>query len=363
LASVEAKTAAVATQHEAMDRRISAASDLLRDALDQVDATISEQFDVAASRATDLEQDIAHVRRTLGAEINRVEACTLAALEKQAQDRTIGDAATRRAVDEHAVSTRNAIEDMRQRLEQQMAALRGQHANAQARLDSVDAALANDGPLATVMAATADEVASLRTRVLGIQAADRGVAERVARLEATDADAAKAVDILRGHIDNIANQVPAGQVERLHKLELFVADLRQGQFAPAGASAEAIAAVEARVVEIEERQAEALQRLRSDIARFVAENDQRLSELETATASDAIAPFAAPLATIEQRLAELEHRDIGTAFAELRARIEDRILGVEQRNVRTLEQLSDTVALIERRFAAGEAEERAARSA
>jgi len=37
-------------------------------------------------------------------------------------------------------------------------------------------------------------------------------------------------------------------------------------------------------------------------------------------------------------------------FAELRARIEERILGVEQRNVRTLEQLSETVALIERRF-------------
>ena len=73
-------------------------------------------------------------------------------------------------------------------------------------------------------------------------------------------------------------------------------------------------------------------------------------------------PLALP-ATIEQRLAELEQRDIGSAFAELRARIEDRILGVEQRNVRTLEQLSETVALIERRFAAGEEEERAARSA
>ena len=52
-----------------------------------------------------------------------------------------------------------------------------------------------------------------------------------------------------------------------------------------------------------------------------------------------------------------------SAFAELRARIEDRILGVEQRNVRTLEQLSDTVALIELRFADGEEEQRASQSA
>ena len=37
------------------------------------------------ARTSELEQDIAHVRRTLGAEINRVEACTLAALEKQAR--------------------------------------------------------------------------------------------------------------------------------------------------------------------------------------------------------------------------------------------------------------------------------------
>jgi hypothetical protein len=67
---------------------------------------------------------------------------------------------------------------------------------------------------------------------------------------------------------------------------------------------------------------------------------------------DSAPDLAAPFTGIEHRLAELEKYDIGIAFAELRARLEDRILGVEQRNVRTLEQLSDTVALIERRFSA-----------
>src|SRR6185312_14012396 len=216
----------------------------------------SEQFDLAASRASELEQDIAHVRRVLGADINRVEACTLAALERQAQDRGAGEAMARRALDEQGAATRSAIEDMRQRVEEQMAALRGQQANAQARLDTVEAVLA----------------------------------------------------------------------------------------------------VRSRVAELEERQTDAFHRLRNDISRFVADNERRLAQLEEA-APDLAAPFMA----IEQRLAGLEQHDVGVVFAELRARIEERILGVEQRNVRTLEQLSDTVALIERRFS--EDDERAARSA
>ncbi len=366
LANVEAKVAAAAdhaaNQHEALERRIAGANALLRDTLDQVDATISEQFDIAASRATDLEQDIAHVRRTLGAEIHRVEACTLAALEKQTHDRIAGDAAARRAIDEHAAATRGAIEDMRRRVEEQMSALQSHQASAQARMEKVDAAFANDGPLATVISATADEVASLRARILGMQSADRDIAERIGRLESADADAIQARDLLRVHVENIAAQVPPDQAERVRALELSIADLRLSQLASPLPSAEeigaqAVAAVQARIVELEERQTEALRRLRNDIAQLVSANERRLAVLED-NAPDVAAPFSA----LEQRLADLEKYDIGVAFAELRARIEDRILGVEQRNVRTLEQLSDTVALIERRFSAAD-EQRAALTA
>jgi len=362
LANVEARFVAAAAQHEAMDRRVSSANDMLRDALEQVDVAMSEQADAAASRATDLEQDIAHVRRTLGAEINRVEACTLAALEKQARDRAASDAGARRAIDEHAEVTRAAVDDMRRRLEEQGAALRGQHASTSARVDKVDAALAQDGPLAMVISATAEEVASLRTRVLGIQSTGREMTERVAKLEVVDAEANRERDVLRGQIEDVAAQVPA-QGDRLRSLELSVADLRLAQLAstipsPEETGAEAVAAVQARIAEMEEHQAESLHRLRNDIAQFVAANERRLALLE-----DAAPDMAAPFSSLEQRLAALETYDIGIAFAELRARIEDRVLGVEQRNVRTLEQLSDTVALIERRFATGEEEERAARSA
>ncbi|MBI3439229.1 MAG: hypothetical protein HY054_11385 [Proteobacteria bacterium] len=367
IANAETQLSAVSeqatTRQEALDRRLSATTASFRDALDQVDTTISEQFDATALRATELEQDIAHVRRTLGAEINRVEACTLAALEKQAQDRLAGDEATHRTADKHAASMRVAIEDMRARLEEQMTTLRGQHANAQARLEYVNAALADDGPLATVISATAEEVASLRTRVLGIQGADRDVLDRLKKLEVNDTNTTGTLNALRVDLGAMAAQAPA-QIERLAKLEVSIADLRLDQLANAAsaqiaAEAEALAAVQARVTNIEERQADALHRLSNEITQFVAENDRRLSLLEE---TDVFA-IAAPFAAIEQRLGELEHRDIGTAFAELRARIEERILGVEQRNVRTLEQLSATVELIERRFADSEADAGVARSA
>ena len=293
IATIETRIAnisdVVASGQENLERRLSATSASFRDALDQAETATSEQFEAAAGRASELERDIAHVRRTLGAEINRVEACTLAALEKQSQDRASGDAAASLA-----------IADMRQRVEEQIAALRGQHANAASRLDRVDAALAADGPIATVVAATAEEVASLRERLLGIQATGREVGDRITKLEAADAEASKAFETLHSHIANIATQIPAGQIERLHKLELSVADLRLGQFASEsrGGDAEALAAIETRVAEFEARQASALDALRGDILQFVTENERRLAVLEAAEAGAFDAICASPRITV-----------------------------------------------------------------
>ena len=366
IAAVETRVATLAdagtARHEALERHCSTTNASLQDAIDQVETSVLEQFDAAAARSGELEQDIAHVRRALGAEIHRVEACTLAALEQQSLDRGAGDQALRRAAEQQAAASeaavQTAIEDMRQRIEEQMAALRGQQANAQARIDGVSAALANDGPLATVVAATADEVASLRARVLRIHGDDREVSERVAKLETADAQARMALEALRVHVEAVAAQVPTSQDQRLHELELSLADLRLGQSVAGArtdaAHAETSAAIAMRLAELEERQADSLNRLRADIAQFVAENDRRLSALDEKSPD-----LAAPFVAIEQRLVELEQRDVGTAFAELRARIEDRILGVEQRNVRTLEQLNDTVSLIERRLLSDEPDEEA----
>jgi hypothetical protein len=79
---------------------------------------------------------------------------------------------------------------------------------------------------------------------------------------------------------------------------------------------------------MEQRQAEALETLRADIVRFVGDNDRRLQALESP---------------------EIDY-NLAAEFDALRRRVEDRIVGMEQRSVRTLEQVADTVQLLEQRF-------------
>src|SRR5262249_25228827 len=153
-------------------------------------------------------------------------------------------------------------------------ALQGQQAHAQTRLNAVDAALANNGPLATVISATADEVASLRARVLSVQSTDRDLAERVTKLEGADTESARALEILRSRVENLAPEAP-GQPERLSAMELSVADLRINQHAAAASSADeanqAVLAVRARLADLEDQQADAFHRLRNDISQFIAD--------------------------------------------------------------------------------------------
>jgi hypothetical protein len=42
--------------------------------------------------------------------------------------------------------------------------------------------------------------------------------------------------------------------------------------------------------------------------------------------------------------------EVAAEFKALRQRVEDRIMGVEQRSVRALEQVADTMAVLEQRF-------------
>jgi hypothetical protein len=152
--------------------------------------------------------------------------------------------------------------------------------------------------------------------------------------------------------------------ERLHKLEVGFADLRLGQLAATDhadkASIETIAIISSRITEMESRSASALEQLRAEIAAFVTQNTRRLGALEAA------APPAlpeAPFTQIEARLDELELRDFGAEFIELRRRIDDRILGLEQRSITALERVCQSVALIEQRLTHHDEDARDARSA
>jgi hypothetical protein len=93
---------------------------------------------------------------------------------------------------------------------------------------------------------------------------------------------------------------------------------------------------------METTQVNAIHTITTEIARFIEENDARLAALEGPRDTD---------------------RDLANAFEALRRRVEERIIGVEQRSVRMLEQVADTVSMIEERFVATQRDIAAVKSA
>lgn len=204
-----------------------------------LEAHLARRIDALARQGADFDERLGETRLALAADIERVEACTLAALEKLAGDRKAGEASLRAALEAARAEAREADDKLSRASETEAAALRGRLAGVLARLDSLDAAI--------------------------------------------DGDASPA------------------------------------------------AALEQRITALEQRQQQGFEALRADIARFVADNDARLAALETAP--------------------ENAQGDFAAAFAELRRRIEARVLDVESRSVGALERLAETVAAIEQRLA------------
>lgn len=171
--------------------------------------------------------------------------------------------------------------------------------------------------------ASAEEVAALASRINTIerlQTAPADVTALVGRINAVERLQASAEDVA-----SLASRVNA--VERLHATAI-------PEVAP-----QEIAALQQRLLAMETRQAELLDTLRADIVRFVSDNDRRLATLEHT---------------------EVDY-NLAAEFDDLRRRVEERILGIEQRSVRTLEQVADTVQMLEERFVAyNEAERQSA---
>lgn len=343
------------TRH-AFERQLADASATARAEWAQTRESWSGRVDVLAARLADSEGVTAHAHHIATAEINRVEACTLAALEKGAQDRAAGDAGLRRELNETAQAARTYTEDMRQRLQHDLAALRGQQAGVQARVD----ALAADGQAAlkrlptleahlTCLQAALDSaqtdagLADLRKQVAALAARFGEIAESVsaraedarARLIAQEDRSAQTSDRL-GDLTRLLTRLSAQGADaaaqsddRLGELERDLADLSDQ--APA-------AALGARLANLEQRQADALDSLRADITQVLGANNRRL--------------------------AALEDGDFAADFQALRQRVEERLVEAERKSVRALEQVMETVALIGRKLTgADDARAPAAKSA
>lgn len=338
------------------------------------------------ARLDQIAETATHDFQTNAANIDRVEACTFAALEKLARDIASGDAAqlgrtTKLAarLDLAVARTQEMHADATERLAAMDKAFKAQEQSASAlgaRLQQLEAGggpagqklndigarvgvlerAAADSRTAINLAALTNEVEALAAEVRENDALAQlnELRARVAAQEAQineNADRAHGVARMLSRVTAQNADVAAQTEERIHKLEVALADVRLDAAARADASAnEVMHEISSRVEALERRQGDALEVLRADIARFVEDNDRRIAALE----QDGVATLSGDevliARAIEARLTELEQRDVGADFENLRRRIEDRILGVERSSVRALEQMADTIALIEKRY-------------
>lgn len=320
----------------------------LEQRIETAQADWDKRFEALAARLAHNERNSAETNFALRAETDRVEACTFAALEKLAADIAAANISLDDKLEQRAGDTDALIDSIRRRLDGEVTGLREQAAGALARIKLVEAANETQGVLAVRVDDLFERVDALARRAEVLEGAqpDQELAARIddlrARLAAHETSAGDAADRVHG-VSRMLSRLTAQNAdataqtdERLHKIELAMADLRLDRLAapeaPVAAGADALAALEQRLGEFEQRQNEALKTLQAEVAHFIGVNERRLGALEQ--------PVRAP---------EPEP-GLANAFETLRTRVEERITGIELRSVRTLEQVADTVAMLEKRF-------------
>jgi hypothetical protein len=353
---------------DTVERRLEWLSAEARTLVTKAQAAWTERTDALARTLADSGAEAADARAASSADIARVEACTLAALEKLAQDRTAGDAGLQQALDQTAESARRSVDQIRQQLSAEAAALHGKHTARFERLDAIVAAVPTLGQeLARLAAAHSAErplERELAARLARLeQASDRSEAdaaivqlgqrlrelsaqivaprrdealaalvdELYARLDTQEANIAETAHRSRG-LAHALEHLSAQDANATTHSEQRLRALEQAAFEASENAAKALDTAARRMEAFELRQAQPLASLRADIATFVEQNNQRFAALEQ------LAPVHG------------EHHDLAALFSELRLRLEERVLGIEQRSVRVLEQISETVSVLERRF-------------
>ena len=352
---------------EALVQRISDGEAQVRAMLARAEADQNQRHNNASARIETAEREIAQLGKLVRAEADRVESCTTAALTKLAGDIAQGDA-----------DLAAQITQMRGQAQTETALLREGVAGALARAQMLEAAIERvetaAGPLsqriAQIEAAFAGVDQTIADRVVDLEnavnAIDPTVSARLADVEAAveaQRHLAARVDAQQSFVQDASEQLQgmtrllnrvaaqtgetaAKTEERVHAMEVALADIRldhiAGVSAERGEAHDMVLTLQARIAEMEATQVSAIHTITTEIARFIEMNDARLEALEG------------------PREAE---RDLATAFEALRRRVEERIIGVEQRSVRMLDQVADTVALIEERFVEAQREIAAVKSA
>lgn len=200
-------------------------------------------------------------------------------------------------------------------------------AQADQRLHKLEVALA-DLRLETISTreapvASADDVAALANRLSAVERLHTAV---------MTSDDVSSLESRMGAVERLQRSVPSANDIANIESRLGAVERLQSSSVPelviSGPTPEEVAQLNRRIAAMETRQAEALEALRADIVRFVTDNDRRLASLEHT---------------------EVDY-NLAAEFDGLRRHVEERILGIETRSVRTLEQVADTVQMLEERF-------------
>jgi chromosome segregation ATPase len=380
-----------------VDGRLAEFSDEMGLAQRQSVLDTDARLSAIAVRLAEAEQDTAHARQSLGADIVRVESCTFAALEKLAQDITTASAEQQHVARDNTVMLEAGLAEGRDQIAGVLARLRivdGARIEAEQSLAAMKDEIAGLSSIAVQNETTRQALAALEARIdhnladlrarseqalkdlhagLATLAANRraeeAMAQKIDELRARlvthetqmseNADRTQSVTRMLGRITAQSAEVSDHTDERLHKLEQV---MQQPHFG--GASDESAHELAERLAQMERRQADALDGLTASLAGFMAESERRLSEIEQHAGAAPISDETLIANAIEARLTALEQFDVADQLETVRRRFEDRIVGLEGRSVRALEQVAETVAMIERRFNQGEDEaDLAARSA
>jgi hypothetical protein len=277
--------------------------DALRAAQAEAQSNWDARFEALVARQANAERDAAESHRTLRADNERVAELAHAHAAK--------DAALHRELDDIRDDTSGAL----------------------ARLSLLDRAIGARSLMAALDAGhapLADRVAQLEAALAAQGAArptDDAIDQRLHRLEAAadSEENAHALAALRGQIAALAARL---DVQRIGEAEDLRPEILAGQDA---SRLQTIRDVEQRIRAFEERQDAAIQRLHGDIARFVDAQARRLE-------------------AVEQAASQPQDLDLAAEFAILRRRVEERILGAEERSVRALEQAAGAMAVLEQRL-------------
>jgi hypothetical protein len=281
--------------------------DALRAAQAEAQSDWDARFEALVARLANAERDAAESHRALRADNEGVAGC----LERLAHAHAAKDAALHRELEDIRDDTSGALArlslfDRAIGARSLMAALDAGHAPLVDRVAQLEAALASQG---------------------AARPTDDAIEQRLLRLEAAaeSEENAHALAALRGQIAALAARL---DVHRIGEAEDLQPEILAGQDP---SRIQTIRDVEQRIRAFEERQDAAIQRLHGDIARFVDEQTRRLE-------------------AVEQAASQPQDFDLAAEFATLRRRVEERILGAEERSVRALEQAAGAMAVLEQRL-------------